>query len=235
MKDFIRKIFFDCNIPVTTNLYNDILLKKIIKRVLKPSDNTIDIGCHKGEILELFLKYSPSGTHFAFEPIPYFYDKLKKKYSNVNVLPYALSDESGTSEFYWIKDNPAYSGLSKRKFSEKNADIQSIKVDLKTLDDVIPKDIPIHFIKIDVEGAEMKVLKGGEGLIQKYHPIIAFEFGLGGSDYYNTYASDIFDFFHQHQYSLYSFENFLHHQKPYTKAEFEKVYQDNIIYNFVAV
>lgn len=235
MKDFIRKIIFDCNLPLTTNLKNDILLKKIIKKLFKQNTNAIDIGCHKGEILQLFLRYAPKGVHYAIEPIPYFYNNLKKKFPQIQVLPYALSDKEDVADFYWIKNNPAYSGLNKRKFSEQNADIKPIQVELKKLDSVIPANLKIDFIKIDVEGAEMNVLKGARNIIENHHPAIAFEFGLGGSDYYHTTPTDLFNFFKNYNYRIYSFENFLQNKKPYSMDEFEKTYSENIIYNFIAL
>ncbi|GAB4204635.1 MAG: hypothetical protein Fur0023_12620 [Bacteroidia bacterium] len=234
MKDTIRKIFFDYNIPLTTNLKNDILLKKIIARELNASDNAIDIGCHKGEILQVFLKYAPKGTHFAIEPLPYFYEKLKSKFPTVRIFPYALSDKNGQAEFYWIKNDPAFSGFKKRKFSEQSADIHTIQVEVKKLDDIIPENVNIKFIKIDVEGAEMNVLKGAEKIIENHHPVIAFEFGLGGSDYYQTTPADLFNWLKEHQYQIYSFENYLQNKSPYTLQEFENVYKENVIYNFVA-
>ncbi|GIV26687.1 MAG: hypothetical protein KatS3mg027_0501 [Bacteroidia bacterium] len=235
IKDTIRKFFFECNIPATVNLRNDILLKKILKQILSENDNTIDVGCHKGEIMEVILRYAPKGQHYAVEPIPCFYESLKRKFTNVKVFPYAVSDEDGTTEFYWIKDNPAYSGLSKRKFSEENADISPLVVDVKRLDEIIPENVPIKFIKIDVEGAELKVLKGAEKIINHYHPYVAFEFGLGGSDYYNTTASDMFHFFESKNYQLYDFESFLKKQASYTLNEFERTFKENIVYNFIAV
>ena len=49
-------------------------------------------------------------------------------------------------------------------------------VELKKLDDVIPTDVTIDFIKIDVEGAELGVLKGAKNVLLKNKPIIIFEF-----------------------------------------------------------
>lgn len=235
LKDTIRKILFDFNIPATTNLRNDILLKKILKQSLSKNDNAIDIGAHKGEILELFLKYAPQGKHFAIEPIPFFYNKLKNKFPEVTVFPYAVGNKTETTEFYWIKDKPAYSGLNKRKFSEQNSEIQPLMIDVKKLDDIIPKEIKIKFIKIDVEGAELQALEGSKNIIQKDKPLIAFEFGLGGSDFYSTTATDMFNFFTMLQYQLFDFESFLNQSPPYSQSLFKKTYQDNIIYNFLAI
>lgn len=235
LKDTLRKILFELNIPATTNLHNDILLKKILKKSFQKNTNAIDIGAHKGEILELFLRYAPLGKHFAIEPIPFFYDRLKKKFSNVQVFSCALGDKPEITEFYWIKDQPAYSGLNKRKFSDQRDKIQPITVEVKRLDDIIPKDIKINFIKIDVEGAELRVLEGAKAIIQKDKPIIAFEFGIGGSDFYSTNATDMFNFFTQLHYQLFDFESYLNQSSPYSQTRFEKTYQDNIIYNFLAV
>lgn len=235
MKSILRNILLQCNIPLTTNLYNDILLKKIIKQIVTPSDNAIDVGCHKGEILEWFLKYAPYGKHFAVEPIPYFYERLKKKFPTVTCFPVAASNEYGQKEFFWIKDKPAYSGLSKRAFTEKNADIVPLRVEVKPLDHLIPLQVPIKFIKIDVEGAELKVLQGASGIIKNHRPYIAFEFGVGGSDYYNTTAADIFLFFAEKNYMLFDFQSFLNKNKPYTLPQFKETYQKNTLYNFIAV
>ena len=53
-----------------------------MKKVIKPQSNCIDVGCHKGEMLELMFKYSPKGKHFAFEPIPYLFERLKVNFGN---------------------------------------------------------------------------------------------------------------------------------------------------------
>ncbi len=235
MKDFLRKLLIKYNVAATTNLKNDILFKKILQKSLRPDDNAIDIGAHKGEILELFLEYAIRGQHFAIEPIPYFNEKLKKKFLNVCVFNCAVSDENGSKEFYWIKDNPAYSGLSKRKFSENNSKIKPILINVRKLDNIIPNDVKISFIKIDVEGAELKVLRGAEKIIRRDTPKIAFEFGIGGSEFYQTSAADIFNFFEELNYCLYDFKGYLQGYRAYTLPEFENVYRKNILYNFIAV
>ncbi len=125
-----------------------------MKKHLKQNDNCIDIGCHKGEILDLILKYSSKGEHFAFEPIPYLYSNLKEKYNDqAQIFPFALSDINGESTFQLVKNAPAYSGIRKRRYDIKNPEIEEITVQLKTLDEVIPEEKQIHFVKIDVEGA----------------------------------------------------------------------------------
>ena len=60
-KDFLRETLITLKIDLTKNLEYDRLTKDIIKNYVKENHNCIDIGCHKGEILDLMLKYSPNG------------------------------------------------------------------------------------------------------------------------------------------------------------------------------
>lgn len=60
------------------------------------------------------------------------------------------------------------------------------------LDDLIPLNKNIKFIKIDVEGAELGVLKGGFQTIKNSKLIIVFEHGIGAADYYGTTPEQIF-------------------------------------------
>lgn len=50
----------------------------ILKRDLKENSNCIDVGAHKGYILQRIIKQAPGGVHFAIEPIPALFRKLEK-------------------------------------------------------------------------------------------------------------------------------------------------------------
>ncbi|MBT8384910.1 MAG: hypothetical protein KJO83_04270, partial [Bacteroidia bacterium] len=58
----------------------DRLTSVIIKNELVETSNCLDIGCHKGEILDQILAVSNKGKHYGFEPIPDLYNYLNKKY-----------------------------------------------------------------------------------------------------------------------------------------------------------
>jgi len=51
IKELIRKILIGLRIDLTKNIYYDRLTLKILDKVVKPNSNCIDIGCHKGEIM----------------------------------------------------------------------------------------------------------------------------------------------------------------------------------------
>lgn len=195
LKRFTRKALNFLKIDLTRNLEYDRLTSDIMRRVINHNSNCIDIGCHKGEILDSILKLAPDGQHYAFEPIPEMFARLKKKYNGrARILPYALSDKNCTSKFNFVKNASAYSGLQHRTYNVKKPVIEKIPVEVTTLDSVIPEDIAVHFIKIDVEGAEFDVLKGGVNLLKKHKPVIIFESGLGASEYYGTDPELLFNF-----------------------------------------
>ena len=207
-----------------------------MKKAIRNNDNCIDIGCHKGEILDLMLTYSPNGKHYGFEPIPYLFEELEKKYKiKAKIYPYALSDSNGQTTFQLVKNAPAYSGIKKRRYDIANPEIEEINVQLKTLDDIIPPNEKIHFIKIDVEGGEFGVLKGAKTLLKKNKPILLFECGKGASDFYGTNPLELFQFiFNEIGLNIYTLQSFAKGNKPMNSNDFENYFSSNKEYYFVA-
>lgn len=237
IKDTLRKLFIALRLDITKNLEYDRLTEKIFSTVLKPGSNAIDIGCHKGEILDLFFKYAPEGNHYAFEPLPSFFKNLIEKYKNksVTVYNFALSNKSGETEFTFVKNNPAYSGFIERDYDNKQVEIEKIKVEMAVLDDIIPRSEPIDLIKIDVEGAELQVLEGAVNTIKRCRPVIVFEHGLGASDYYATTPQDVYEFLHDNcGLNLYTLKNFTGNKVPITLKEFKDKFFTRKEYYFVA-
>jgi FkbM family methyltransferase len=236
IKDVLRKLLIFFHVDLTKNLQYDRLTKVIMKKSIKKNYNCIDIGCHKGEILNMIFACSPEGKHYAFEPIPYLFVELEKKYKNkALIFPYALSDNSGYSTFQLVKNAPAYSGIKRRRYDIPNPEIEEIKVELKTLDEVVPSDEKIHFIKIDVEGGEFGVMKGSKELLKKNKPTILFEFGKGASDYYGTKPLDLYDFItNEIGLKIFTLKSYLKNKMPLTNVEFDKYFNTNAEYYFVA-
>lgn len=166
----------------------------VMARVLERDSNCVDVGCHRGTVLTDMLRLAPEGQHFAFEPIPELYRRLVREFGsrpNVEVSPLALSDSAGRVTFQHVVSNPAYSGLRVRRYDRPRERVQPIEVETDSMDRVLPTDTPIHLIKIDVEGAELQVLRGAVETIRRYQPVIVFEHGLGAADYYGTGPEDV--------------------------------------------
>lgn len=208
-----------------------------MKSVLQHNSNCIDIGCHKGEILDSIITLCPNGKHIGFEPLPDFFKNLELRYQNnkdIKILPFALSNDVGESEFVFVKTNPAYSGIRQRKYDSPNEKTEKIKVKKDTLDNSIPPDIPIQLIKIDVEGGEYEVLEGARNTIQKWKPYIIFEHGLGAADYYNTSPEKLFELISEFGMKISNLDQFLLKEPVLNKIEFSNQFKQGIHYYFLA-
>lgn len=139
-----------------------------ILRFLKMQDiqfeNCIDVGAHVGFWLKDLCKRFKNV--YAFEPISDVRECLVKNITDKNytLFPFALGNENKTTKVNYIPEATGNTYIS----DEGNREIE-----LKRLDDLeLPK---IEYIKIDAEGYEIEVLKGGKNLIEKYKPFIHVE------------------------------------------------------------
>lgn len=236
IKSFIRGVLIFLHIDITKNLKYDRLTRRIMRHTLKADSNCIDVGSHKGEILKLMLKYSPKGIHFAFEPIPYLYQKLKRKFCNkANIFSYALSDSTGETVFRFVKNAPAYSGIKERRYDISNPEIEEIKVEQTSLDTLISSATKIDFIKIDVEGGELDVMKGAQNILMRNKPVVLFESGKGSSDYYGTSALDLYNFLTDEiGLKIYTLKAFINENSYLNRNEFQNHFNTNSEYYFIA-
>jgi len=213
----------------------DFQTTKVINKVLNRNSNFIDIGAHKGHILRELIKVAPDGKGFAFEPIPPLFEKIKKQYGKkVGMYNLALSDEKGEAEFSYVVDRPAISGLKGRTFQGEDYHTKQIKVTIDTLDNIVPSDVQIDLIKIDVEGAEFGVLKGGINTIKRSKPYILFEFGLGSANLYNTTPEMVYDLLDSCGLSVSTLDHFLKGLAPFDRNEFIGQYNKAYNYFFIA-
>jgi len=162
----------------------------VMRRWLKEDSNCVDVGCHKGTILKEMLCIAPTGTHYAFEPLPELCQELRLSFPGVRIYDVALSDSVGETSFQHVVTDPSYSGLKKRQYPGTNETIKEIKVRTDLLDNIISEDISL--IKIDVEGGELQVLRGAVNTIRKNKPVVIFEHGIGAADYYGTTPEDVY-------------------------------------------
>lgn len=237
MKELLKKILAFLHISVTRNQKYDAYTRAILARILKPGSVCIDIGCHKGEILDLMLRHAPDGRMFGFEPIPALYNTLAEKYAefkNVTVSPVAVYDQPGRTTFQHVLNAPAYSGIKKRKYSKKEVDIEQISVETARLDDLISSDLKVDLIKIDVEGAEFKVMKGATQTLRSSQPFVIFEFGLGAADYYGSKPGELFDFLCDCKLKISTLHGFLHSGDSLSRSRFQGMFETGDEYYFIA-
>ncbi len=192
MRAFIKKIIHLWPWPLTVNEAYDRQTHALLKKLLRNDTVCVDIGAYHGEILKLMMSYAPKAFHLAFEPVPEEYLLLRNAYEGkANIFPYALGNANTETTFNHVVSNPTYSGLQQRQYKQ-DEEINQIIVPVRKLDDVIPKDTPVHLMKIDVEGGEHDVFLGARQILERWHPYLIFEHGIGGADKYGVSPSDVY-------------------------------------------
>ena len=150
---------------------------------IRPGMTVFDIGAHVGLFsLAAAVRVGDSGRVVAFEPSPETLKVLRKHVAlngwndRVTIMPAVVSDQSGTMTFYTYHDSMAAS-LSRANVAELNVQrpkkVTAITVPAVTVDEYC-RDTGYNpdVLKIDVEGAEFRVLKGAEQTLRAHRPVI---------------------------------------------------------------
>lgn len=155
--------------------------------LIKKVDTFFDVGANIGYYSIIGCKVNGNLKAYAFEPstgvMIYMCENLKinNLLDKVFVEPIALSDERGKIDFYEMRNLkfPTIYNLSGEHNigTKSNRISQKIRVESITLDEYVNENAikKIDLIKLDTEGAEYKILKGGESTISKFRPIIICE------------------------------------------------------------
>lgn len=152
----------------------------VLKRLLQQGDTFIDCGANIGfYTLYGAALVGASGRVLAFEPSAREMQRLSENIA-LNTLPQiecfscALSDHEGTAEFN-IAQGAGENTLAESFGYTDTQLTQRVTVQLRTLDNITANLSSVKLIKIDVEGAELHVLKGAAGLLKRARPAILFE------------------------------------------------------------
>jgi FkbM family methyltransferase len=237
LKNTIKKILKALPFAFTQNQRYDRLTQQVIRKVCRPDSHCVDVGCHKGEILDLFLRAAPRGTHYGFEPIPELYHSLRAKYAaqpNCQLFDIALSNQAGTASFNYVVSNPSYSGLLKRRYDRPNETDTLITVRTEKLDAVLPPEARVDVLKIDVEGGELMVLEGAVSTLTRCKPLVIFEHGLGASEVYGSTPARVFGLLESCGLRVSLLDHFLAGKPPLALPDFERQYHQKLNYYFVA-
>jgi FkbM family methyltransferase len=153
---------------------------EIFKKYIKPGTVAIDVGANIGLHSLAMSKNSPSIVH-AFEPQPQTFNLLKmncSKNPRIQLHNVCLSDMSKQLSMVDVSnlENPGGAHVESETQEEE-------KVNCITLDSL--NFINVSFIKIDVEGHEIEVIKGALGTITREKPVMIVEI-IGGMDVDNA-------------------------------------------------
>jgi FkbM family methyltransferase len=192
-----------------------------------------NIGGYSTELSKLF---SSNATIYSFEPSKKTFATLKRnvrKYPNINIYNFGFSDKKSKLILYSDKKVSGLASVYNRRlkhFGIKMNFKENIKT--KTIDSFcIEKNIThINFLKIDVEGHELKVLEGAKKILQnKGIDYIQFEFGGCNIDS-RTFLQDFFYLFGDN-YQIYRvLKNGL-----YNLGKYKEQYERFVTTNYLAI
>jgi FkbM family methyltransferase len=177
----------------------------------------VDVGAHVGDFLDKFVAAAPSGEHVAIEPLPELAERLRDDYPHVRVEWCVLGDHEGSETFYRQIDRPAWSSLSPDHRATANSPVEELVVPMRRLDDVVER---ADFVKIDVEGAELGVLRGAGELLRAGPPIL-FEHAHIHARHFGTAPGDVWDELSRYDYKLYSLDG----RGPHARQAFGAICQ----------
>jgi len=205
--------------PLIEKIFNPFISfhhKRISKCLCNLNINkVIDVGSHKGEFLETVLKIQNIDSFYAFEPQKHIFSQLSEKFSEnkkVKLFNYALDDEiknkklkinklSMTSSLAEFNDDSLYLKLKNFLTLSKSNFIDEYEVQTSTIDKIFENiNLKNALIKIDVEGFEMKVIKGSQRKLKEISFILLEN--QFGNHYKNNDFNDILKYLKKQNFTI---------------------------------
>lgn len=146
---------------------------------IKEANVILDIGANIGVTSLYFASINPNARIIAFEPHPTNFKRLSENIGlnptiqNIKTIKSALGSEETTMKMYEMDEhNPG-----NNQIIEEDINYPSVDVQIKVLDDILQTEgiNKVDFIKIDVEGFEYFVLKGGLKMLKTNKPLLFIE------------------------------------------------------------
>jgi len=136
---------------------------------LPPARLVLDVGAHCGETCRSLLQLFPETHIHAFEPVRENFNRLAeatRNEPNVHCHPLALGSDPGSCEILLQPDSQTHS-LRHQCPDGGQAGVRSERIEVSTLDEFALREHlgTIDLLKIDTEGFELEVLRGGKKLL----------------------------------------------------------------------
>ncbi len=146
-----------------------------------PIRTVFDIGANEGKMARLYRKRFPEARIYCVEPVPPCRARIeqwaRKQNGRVVVIERALGSAPGTATFFWnVRHTGGSSLIAPRDVAERVAcgHCRQIEVEVETLDQLASR-LPIEdqiLVKIDVEGNDLEVIRGGAETLSRASAVI---------------------------------------------------------------
>lgn len=145
-------------------------------RVMTQRDKlAIDVGGYDGEYTLILTQYAR--RVLTFEPNPRKVERLREEFkgTSVEVFPCALSDTSGKTTLYLPLGHDRFEGCATLdRGNPSYGQGIAYEVEMIRLDELRISE-PIGAMKVDVEGHELAVLRGGQSTLERDRPNLVIE------------------------------------------------------------
>ncbi|WP_328702988.1 FkbM family methyltransferase [Arenibaculum pallidiluteum] len=150
---------------------------RLLKHLCDPAGTAFDIGANSGTYTHRLARLA--ARVIAFEPNPHLAEVLDTRFrsliaaGSVRIERCALSDEAGSAELFVPRRASALASVEWQPGAEGGLEGETVRVRRARLDDWSAETVGL--IKVDVEGHELAVLRGGLGLIGRDRPNLLVE------------------------------------------------------------
>ena len=211
--------------PFSQNLLYEQEETTLLKKLLKKDMNVINIGANIGYFTLLAARQvGPQGKVFAFEPFPKTVELLQKNidangYSNVEVIPMAVSSKSGIAKLS-TGGSSLHNIISSREIKEMTV----IEIPQTSIDDFVSKkQIKIDFMIIDAEGSEPFILDGMKNTLENNPNLaIMIEFNPYTLDLAGSSAVEFLKIISNNEYLIYLIDETTQKVTPITVQQLEQ-------------
>jgi FkbM family methyltransferase len=178
VKRFGKYRLINANARWGVDLFDD------LEKLAVPEDfrTVLDVGANRGDFSKLFLDHFPSATVYALEPVQATFDRLRRTLgaeSRAKLYRFAASDQTGTATIRTFADSEKNTLVADMEDSLRRDPTGEEEIETLRLEEFLKRINleNVDFLKIDVEGFEIKVLNGcGPYLKPSIIPYIFFEF-----------------------------------------------------------
>lgn len=197
-------------------------------RLIKDGDTVFDIGANRGDFTVLFSSVvGPTGSVHAFEPVPPTFSALDERikaecrFRNVALNNHAIGDAEGVFQMQVPGGDFGQASLKSHAMASwTDRERQSYDCKVRTLDSYLEQHEVnrLDFIKIDVEGAELSALRGGQKTIDRFHPVIHCECMAAWTVAFDYTPADLVSFLRHHGYAHFYSGNLVPLHSPETEV-----------------
>jgi FkbM family methyltransferase len=161
----------------------------VVRRKVAPGMNCLDLGANLGYFTVLLGSIvGPEGCVHAFEPFPSNYELLSRNVREnhleaiAQLHRVAAHDKNEDCVLHFRADdlNDNFGSMFVAEDKHDTSYLASLTCNGGRVDEMVPGGLPIHFVKMDIEGGEVRALRGMTRILERDHPVIVVELNEQG-------------------------------------------------------